>query len=126
MAKVVEHRIRTRLPTADIGITFRDHIQQRAPGAIGLTWSRKLAWRFSTPAETENPFAAIERSDEPEFRVVAHFGLRKRPLMASDAQVAAWDGSILLQVWDNGPYRMARISCLNGPGPKAQWPCVKA
>lgn len=89
MVTVVEHRIRTKLSTADIGIAFRDYIPQRAPGAIGFTWSRKLAWRFSTPTEDANPFAAIERQDAPEFRVAAHFSLRKRPILANDAQVAA-------------------------------------
>lgn len=120
MVTVVEHRIRTKLSTADIGIAFRDYIPQRAPGAIGFTWSRKLAWRFSTPTEDANPFAAIERQDAPEFRVAAHFSLRKRPILANDAQVAAWDGSISLDVWEKESYRIALISCLDGPGPKAQ------
>lgn len=116
---VVEHTIHTKLSTADIGLTFRDYIQERPQGAIAVMWARKLSWRFSTPAEDSNPFATIERSDEPSFRVVAHHSLRKRPLLANDAQVAAWDGSISLDVWDKVQYRLAVIRCLNGPGPKA-------
>lgn len=120
MTKFNEYSIRTSLSTKEIATTFRDYIQGRSPGFTGATWSRKLAWSFSTPAEENNPFAEIENKDRPAFRVSADHRLAKKPLFMTDAQVASWDGSITLEIYEEDTFRIARIHSWTGPGHKAQ------
>lgn len=119
MAKRAQYQIQTKLPTTEIATIFRDRIQSRPSGFFGFTWSRKVAWRFSTPPEEDNPFAEIDNSDKPAFRVLAHHSLAKRPILANDAQVATWDGFISLDIWDKDSYRLVLITCQPGPAPKA-------
>jgi hypothetical protein len=121
MAEFIEHRIRTWLVTADIGLIFRDYIQGRAAGFISVgSWSKSLAWKFSTPAQEENPFEAFQEAEKPAFRVTAEHSLAKRPMRYSDAVAASFNGQITLDIWDMEQYRIANIVCKNAPGPKAQ------
>ena len=119
MAGLAEYQIRTNLTTRDIATTFREHIQGRAPGFIGFAWSRKVAWTFSTPPNAGNSFAEIDNIGILAFRVLAHHGLPKKPMFANDARLAQLSGIISLDIWDDNSYRVARIICLPGLGPKA-------
>lgn len=119
MVRLAVYEIRTKLPTNDVARIFRDRVRERPSGPIGLAWSRKVAWRFMSVPDDDDPFSAMDGSKKPAFRAIAHHSLAKRPFLATDGQVAMWEGDISLDIWDNESYRLVRMACISAPAPKA-------
>jgi hypothetical protein len=120
MAEFMARQIQTRLAVSDIGSIFRDNIQGVAKGFFMKEWSKKLAWQFSTPEETDDPFAAFASAGTPEFRVMANHRLAKKGFFTSDSTAESFNGWIALDVWEKRQFRMATIGCPNTLGPNAQ------
>lgn len=116
---LAEYGIRTRLSAADISVIFREHIKARPSGWVGFVWSRKMTWTFApSPGEFEAS-GNIRDTAAATLRVVAHHRPISRIMAANDARAEQMSGVVWLDVWDAEPYRVARIRCYPGLGPKA-------
>jgi hypothetical protein len=113
MAYVVDHSFVTVLPVGQIATTFRDDIQ-KIKGIFGKTAGAMLGWgwRFSTPTQKDDPFAAFEGQQAPVFSVIGHFGMQNasEPTTNVGAIVqVGTSGSVRLDIWDEGDRRRVRI-----------------
>ena len=104
--KYVDHEIVTKLPVKDIGLAFRDGIQSRDRGLVGMA-GRILEWQFFTPEQHDDPFSELEPGDTPTFSAAASYGLREKSHRSSFGQAlaAGVGGAVFLSIWDRGENR---------------------
>jgi hypothetical protein len=112
MKTVAVYEVRTAVPVDEIALLFRERITKPQNRALRLMIRNKFIWSFYSPeAAASSPFAQFEAREEPTFAVAAlavspdHGGGILR--QAADALAG---GDFLLEIWDRGGRRDARLT----------------
>jgi len=111
MSTIAVYEVRTALPVNEIALLFRERITKPQNKALRLMIRNKFTWSFYTPEPAAGPFAQFEAREEPAFAVAAHAVSPDRGGgMLRQAADAMAGGDFLLEIWDRGARRDARLT----------------